>query len=39
MIDRRTEFHDPNWKPTRRTWARGDFEITGVVLEDVLLTI
>eukprot|EP01114_Cavostelium_apophysatum_P014019 TRINITY_DN3520_c0_g1_i3.p1 TRINITY_DN3520_c0_g1~~TRINITY_DN3520_c0_g1_i3.p1 ORF type:complete len:556 (-),score=127.89 TRINITY_DN3520_c0_g1_i3:132-1799(-) len=39
VIDRRTEYHDPNWKPSRRVWHRGDFELTRLDIEDLLLTL
>lgn len=38
-IDRRTERYDPNWKPVRRTWQRGDFEFTKFLVEDILITL
>jgi len=36
-VDRSTEKYDPDWKPTRRRWSRGDFDLDRVVAHDVLL--
>jgi len=38
VIDRRTEKTDPNWKPTRRKWQRGDFEFENFQVYDLFLT-
>lgn len=39
IVDRRTEHYDPLWKPIRRNYQRGDFEIEKVVFEDCLITL
>ena len=39
VVDRRTEWYDPGWKPIRRTWQRGDFEFTKLNVEDSLITL
>jgi distribution and morphology protein 31 len=38
-IDRRTEWHDPNWFPVRRKAQRGDFEFTKLNVQDSVLTL
>jgi hypothetical protein len=38
VSDRRTEWYDPNWRPQRRSWRWGDFEIAEFECNDALIT-
>jgi len=39
VIDRRTERYSEDWKPTKRLRHRDDFELSRLLIEDVLVTI